>query len=90
MRAPRVAYPLTWRIMDVLEWLAAKVWPPGFQKGVPYLMLMPAIVLVGLLVLGLFQIGDAIAKVIDIPHLAPLEQWKRKSRLSHYCHRRTP
>ncbi len=65
MRAPRVAYPLTWRIMDVLEWLAAKVWPPGFQKGVPYLMLMPAIVLVGLLVLGLFQIGDTSLRTLD-------------------------
>lgn len=65
MRASRVAYPMTWRVMDMLERLAAILWPSSFQKGLPYLMLLPAIVLVGLLVLGLFQIGDASLRTLD-------------------------
>ncbi len=65
MRASRVAYPLTWRVMDVLERLAAVIWPSSFQRGLPYLMLMPAVVLVGLLVLGLFQIGDTSLRTLD-------------------------
>ncbi len=65
MRASRVAYPLTWRVMDMLERLAAICWPSSFQKGLPFLMLMPAIVLVGLLVLGLIQIGDTSLRTLD-------------------------
>ena len=65
MRASRAAYPLTWRVMDMLERLAAFVWPSSFQRGLPYLMLMPAIVLVGLLVLGLVQIGDTSLRTLD-------------------------
>ena len=65
MRTPRAAYPVTWRVMDMLERLAAAVWPSSFQRGLPYLMLLPAIVLVGLLVLGLVQIGDTSLRVLD-------------------------
>ena len=65
MRAPRMAYPLTWRVMDLLEHLAATVWPSSFQKGLPYLMLLPAIVLVGLLVLGLIEIADTSLRTLD-------------------------
>ncbi|MFA1671764.1 ABC transporter permease [Rhizobium mongolense] len=65
MRAPRAAYPLTWRVMDVLERLAAIVWPSSFRRGLPYLLLMPAVVLVGLLVLGLVQIGDTSLRTLD-------------------------
>lgn len=65
MRTPRAAYPVTWRVMDMLERLAAAVWPSSFQRGLPYLMLLPAVVLVGLLVLGLVQIGDTSLRVLD-------------------------
>lgn len=65
MRAARAAYPLTWRIMDALEGLAALIWPASFRRAVPYLMLAPAILLVGLLVLGLVQIGDASLRTLD-------------------------
>ncbi|AJD44525.1 spermidine/putrescine ABC transporter permease protein PotB (plasmid) [Rhizobium gallicum bv. gallicum R602sp] len=65
MRAPRAAYPLTWRVMDVLEGFAAIVWPSSFRPGLPYLLLLPAVVLVGLLVLGLVQIGDTSLRTLD-------------------------
>ncbi|MDO9418146.1 ABC transporter permease [Pararhizobium sp.] len=65
MRAAKSAYPLTWRIMDVLERFAAFVWPQRFGPAVPYLLLMPAVLLVGLLVLGLWQIGDASLRTLD-------------------------
>jgi len=65
MRSSRAAYPLTWRIMDALERLAGWLWPSSFKAGLPYLMLLPALVLVGLLVLGLIQMGDASLRVLD-------------------------
>ncbi|MBB3978501.1 putative spermidine/putrescine transport system permease protein [Rhizobium azooxidifex] len=65
MRKSRVAYPLTWRVMDGLEGLAARLWPARFEKGLPYLMLAPAVLLVGILVLGLVQIGDSSLRVLD-------------------------
>lgn len=65
MRKSRVAYPLTWRVMDGLESLAARLWPARFEKGLPYLMLAPAVLLVGILVLGLVQIGDSSLRVLD-------------------------
>lgn len=51
--------------MDVLERLAAFVWPKSLHKAQPYLMLLPAVILVGVLVLGLFQIGDASLRTLD-------------------------
>ncbi|GMB79628.1 ABC transporter permease [Shinella zoogloeoides] len=65
MRNSRAAYPLTWRVMDVLETVCARVWPASLHRALPYLMLLPAVVLVGLLVLGMFQIGDASLRVLD-------------------------
>jgi putative spermidine/putrescine transport system permease protein len=51
--------------MDALEGFAAFVWPGSFKGAVPYLMLAPAVLLVGLLVFGLFQIGDASLRTLD-------------------------
>ncbi|MDK1389560.1 Spermidine/putrescine transport system permease protein PotB [Ensifer psoraleae] len=65
MRAARTAYPMTWRIMDALEAFAAFVWPASFKRTIPYLMLAPAVLLVGLLVLGLIQIGDSSLRTLD-------------------------
>ncbi|TIS96640.1 ABC transporter permease [Mesorhizobium sp.] len=65
MRAARTAYPLKWRIMDALEGVAAAIWPARFKRATPYLMLLPAVLLVGLLVLGLIQIADASLRTLD-------------------------
>ncbi len=65
MRKSRAAYPLTWRVMDMLEAIAARLWPARFARALPYLMLAPAVLLVGILVLGLVQIGDSSLRVLD-------------------------
>ncbi len=51
--------------MDGLERLAAHVWPRSLHQAQPYLMLLPAVLLVGLLVLGLVQIGDSSLRTLD-------------------------
>lgn len=65
MRRALKVYPLTWRILDLGERFIAALWPAGFKGAVPYVMLAPAVLLVGLLVLGLFQIGDASLRTLD-------------------------
>ena len=65
MATSRTAYPLTWRIMDALEGLATAVWPKRMARATPYLMLAPAVLLVGLLVLGLAQMADASLRTLD-------------------------
>jgi putative spermidine/putrescine transport system permease protein len=63
--AANTAYPLTWHAMDVLERFASIVWPRRFDRAIPWLMLAPAHLLVGLLVLGLIQIGDSSLRTLD-------------------------
>lgn len=65
MRPYRTPYPLSWRIMDVLEAAARLLWPRRFAGAVPYLMLAPAVLLVLLLVLGMLQIADSSLHVLD-------------------------
>jgi len=65
MRASRTAYPLPWRLFDAAEAVAARLWPARFAPAVPYLMLLPALLLVGLLVLGLVQIADGSLRTLD-------------------------
>lgn len=67
------AYPLRWRIMDALEASLAALWPRGLDRAVPWLMLLPAILLVMLLVLGLVQIGDSSMRVLDRATFLPSE-----------------
>lgn len=71
MRAARTAYPLGWRVMDAAEAVAAALWPRRLDRAVQYLMLAPAILLVGLLVLGLIQIGDASLRTLDTSTFRP-------------------
>jgi putative spermidine/putrescine transport system permease protein len=65
MRNYRSSYPTSWRIMDVFEKAFAAIWPKGGGKYTPYLMLTPAIVLVGTLVVGLLYIGDSSLRTLD-------------------------
>jgi putative spermidine/putrescine transport system permease protein len=65
MRPARRAYPFTWRLLDGLEAAAAMLWPRRFKPTLPYLMLAPAVILVGLLVLGLVEIADASLRTLD-------------------------
>lgn len=65
MRPSRTSYPLSWRLMDGLEAVAATLWPRSFSAAVPYLMLLPALVLTGLLVLGLIDMADGSLRTLD-------------------------
>jgi putative spermidine/putrescine transport system permease protein len=59
------SYPLSWRVFDALELGAARLWPAGFSRALPYLFLLPAVVLVGLLVYGLVEIADSSLRALD-------------------------
>ncbi len=65
MRRYRTAYPLSWRLFDAVEAVAARVWRDRFAPGLPYLLLLPAILVTGLLVVGLVYIGDNSLHVLD-------------------------
>lgn len=62
----RTAYPLSWRVFDVLEALAAPLLVRRLLRMVPYLMLVPALLAVGLLVLGLFGIAEGSLHTLDL------------------------
>lgn len=70
------AYPLRWRVLDALEAVAAAIWPRRFAPAVPYLMLAPALIVVGLLVLGLWQILDASLRTLDTTTFQFSEDYK--------------
>lgn len=75
MRRYRTAYPLTWRIMDALEGAVAFLWPARFAPALPYLLLLPAVLLTGLLVLGLVEIADTSLRVLDRSTFRLSETW---------------
>ena len=75
MRRNLSSYPLMWRLMDMLEAIFKKIWPKGGGFWSPYLMLSPAILLVGLLVLGLGYIGDASLRTLDTSTFLFSEEW---------------
>ncbi len=57
-------YPLSWRLFDALEALAAR-WPERARGIVGWLLLLPALLVVGLLVFGLIVMADASLRVMD-------------------------
>ena len=75
MRRNPSSYPLTWHLMDILEAIFSKIWPKGGGLWNPYLMLSPAILLIGLLVLGLGYIGDISLRTLDTSTFLFSEEW---------------
>ncbi|WP_112310280.1 ABC transporter permease [Pseudogemmobacter bohemicus] len=73
--SPDFRYPLRWRLMDGVERLADTLWPRSMSRHTGWLFITPAILLVGLLVLGLIQIGDASLRVLDTATFLPSEDW---------------
>jgi len=65
MRNYRSSYPFTWRVMDVFENAFSTIFPKGRNKYTPYLLLAPAVLLVGTLVVGLLYIGDSSLRTLD-------------------------
>ncbi len=74
MRSERSAYPLRWRAMDAAEGVAGALWPSRFRAATPWLMLLPASMLVGLLVLGMLYIGEASLHTLDRSTFLPSEE----------------
>jgi len=58
-------YPLRWRIMDVLEAALDILWPRRLARLTGWLLILPALLLVGLLVIGLFQIAENSLRTLD-------------------------
>jgi len=65
MRRYRTAYPLSWRVFDAIEAAVAALWPARFASALPYVLLLPAILVTGLLVLGVVDIADQSLRVLD-------------------------
>lgn len=58
-------YPVTWRLLDALEAVAAFLWPRPLHRYTGVLLLVPAVALVGLLVAGLLYMGDSSLRLLD-------------------------
>ena len=61
--------------MDILEAVFSKILPKRGGLWNPYLMLSPAILLIGLLVLGLGYIGDTSLRTLDTSTFLFSEEW---------------
>ena len=72
-------YPLRWRLMDGAERLADILWPRRMARWTGWLMLTPALLLVGLLVLGLLWIADGSLRVLDTATFLPSESWSAEN-----------
>ncbi|SFC22664.1 ABC transporter permease [Tropicimonas isoalkanivorans] len=68
-------YPLRWRIMDALEAALDVLWPRRLSPYSGWALIMPALLLVGILVLGLFQIAESSLHVLDRSTFMPAEEY---------------
>jgi putative spermidine/putrescine transport system permease protein len=59
------AYPVAWRVLDAVEKLVASVWSPRWNRFLPLVFLLPAILVVGLLVAGLATMLDHSFRALD-------------------------
>lgn len=75
MKRSRTAYPLKWRLADAVEGVVAALWPARFAPALPYVLLLPAILLTGLLVLGLVDIADSSLRVLDLSTFRLSDNW---------------
>ena len=70
---PRAAYPLSWRVLDALEGLAA-AWPGRWSGAVKWLLLAPALLVVGLLpLIFLRQVEEEDRRKLEIQERARRE-----------------
>jgi len=68
-------YPLRWRVMDALNRGLDVFWPARMTPYTGWALLMPALLLVGLLVLGLFQMADSSLHTLDRSTFLPSENY---------------
>lgn len=79
MRKYSTSYPAMWRVMDLLEAVFTRIWPKGGGKLAPYLMLAPAIILVGVLAVALLYIGDSSLRTLDRTTFQFSDYWSLKN-----------
>ena len=58
-------YPLNWLIFDCLESMLEVVWPNRLAKFTGWLLILPALLLIGILVIGLIQIAENSFHTLD-------------------------
>lgn len=68
-------YPLRWRAMDALETLTDRLWPARMAGHTGWLLIAPAIALVGLLVLGLLELADNSLRTLDTSTYLMSDHW---------------
>jgi putative spermidine/putrescine transport system permease protein len=68
-------YPISWRILDGIETAVEHLWPRSLQRFTPWLMLLPALVLIGLLVFGLVRIADQSLRTLDVDTFTLSAEW---------------
>ena len=76
--SPHARYPLTWRVMDALEWLADRLWPRSLSRHTGWLLIAPSLIKLILLVekqcvdllfiTELFKHFRAVRKIIALPN----------------------
>ncbi|MEQ9812214.1 MAG: ABC transporter permease [Azospirillaceae bacterium] len=74
-RAGRQSYPLTWRLLDLAERAARLVWPRRWKRQVGYLMLTPAVLLIGLLAIGLGYMAEYSLHELDTSTYRLVEEY---------------
>ena len=58
--------PIAWRLLDGAEAVARRLWPRPLRGQTGYLLLTPAVLLVGLLVIGLGYMADYSLRELDL------------------------
>ncbi len=66
---------LSWRPLDVLEIVAARLWPRPLHPLTGWLLLLPALVLVGLLAVGLAPVVDFSLRELDPASYRLADRW---------------
>lgn len=66
MRSPAGRRPLSWTLLDAMERLAAVLWPARFRSATGWLLLTPALLLTGVLLVGLGWMLDYSFRELDL------------------------
>lgn len=68
-------YPLCWRVMDLAEAALDILWPRRMARFTGWLLILPALLLVGILVLGLVEIAGSSLHTLDRSTFLPSKDY---------------
>ncbi|MEZ5670489.1 MAG: ABC transporter permease [Alphaproteobacteria bacterium] len=74
-QASHIRLPLRWRLLDAAEAVAAALWPRPCRRFTGWLLLAPALLLVGLLAAGMVYIVDYSLRALDPATYRLVEAW---------------